>query len=170
MPGSIRNMKLVGVGSEIQLGKGGAVVKSLGDTVKVSSSNGTLAKVQAATPQGSDDVVTKGFLDQRLVQAYNSQGTAHQGVKVVALQATTDSSGNWSIAIPSLGQTTVFSVIASAISPSSQAIDMVHAHLRSSSTTSVSGTTTRGTAVVLGGPTCRAGPAGIVINVIVWMK
>lgn len=107
MPQSIRNMKLVGVGSELQLGKGGVILRSVNGVLKTVNQGGSLARLQAAPPTNPEDAVTKQFYDDNAVRFYGSTGSLIPGVKAVTLNATTDATGNWSAALPNLGQTSI---------------------------------------------------------------
>lgn len=57
----VKNFGLKGVGSEVQLGKGGAKLASVGDKIVAKDHAGSLTNVQAADPVATQDVVTKNW-------------------------------------------------------------------------------------------------------------
>lgn len=62
----IKKYGLTGVGSEIQLGKGGAKLKSNAGVVEARTADGAnLAVIRAAMPSGINDVITKKYLETR---------------------------------------------------------------------------------------------------------
>jgi len=62
---NVKNFGLVGIGSEVQLGKGGAKLASETDKIVAKNEAGALTQIQVADPVAAQDVVTKAHLDSK---------------------------------------------------------------------------------------------------------
>jgi len=61
---NIKNFGLVGVGSEVQFGKGGSKLMQAEGVFSVrNAANNAFVRIQVATPTSNDDAATKGFVD-----------------------------------------------------------------------------------------------------------
>ena len=167
----ISQLHLGVVSSSLQLGKGGIKLVNSSNTLAVQLSNGTLTNVQIADPTISSHSATKNYVDTMVPGVFNASGSQLQNVKRIVIQTTTNSSGAWSVTLPSLGLSQILNVNATAISGSSASPPTVDiAHVKQYSSTQVSGVVTTGTGMLLGGNSLVAAGSGVVVFVEVLVQ
>jgi hypothetical protein len=143
-----RQPRLELVSSSLQLGTGGIKLVNSSSALAVKLSNGTLVPVQAGDPTISSHLSTKNYVDTVVPAVYNSVGTKLNNVKRIILTTTTTSSGTWSVTVPNIGQSTLISVSATAISGTSASLPAACiAHVKTASTTAISGLASVGTVI-----------------------
>lgn len=173
---NVRIPKLELINSTCQLGKGGVKLISNGSSASIRLSDGvTLAPLSVGTPTSSQHAGTKNYIDGISIPLYDSSGSQQSNIKVISLSTTTNSSGAWTVTLPNIGQTAIMNCMSSAITPSgNSAPNYYMSHITTQSATTISGIVSMGLTIVTlligGSNTLKLAPAGVTVNVVVWVK